>query len=246
MSVETIPDADFPEYGLKLSKDAATDRSDLDLTLIPTLDSILRQLTTEPKQYPDRLSPASRDGKNFVYSHPDPHIQVTFEIAEDEKNIYVFSIAAAEFKPKKTIFMSYSHEDEEWLRLLKKFLTVLEQQGIIEFWDDTKIEPAADWKAEIQKALDSSKAALLLVSQDFLISDFIGKYELPQLLAEAESKGKKIYWIPVRESTVFDSHKNITRFQSLLKDPRTPLAALPEPEREKILVQVSRELGQLA
>jgi hypothetical protein len=240
-----MPEPEFPKYGLKMSKGASDDQELIAPDVYPAVRDILREITIDPMRHRERLSPASRDGSSFVYTHPEPHVQITFEVAEDEGNIYVFSIAALEFKPKKSIFVSYSHEDAEWLERVKKFLTVLEQQGIIEFWDDTKIEPAADWKAEIKKALDSSKAALLLVSQDFLISDFVGKYELPRLLEQAEREGKKIYWIPVRPSTVNETHKEIARFQSLLKNPSKSLADLSPSEREHALVQVSKKLSEL-
>ncbi len=228
-----------------MSTDAASQRSQIALEYYSTLDEIVRSLAKDPKAHPERLAPASRDGKNFVYMHPDPQIQVTFEISEEEKNIYIINIAAPEFKTAKSIFISYSHEDLEWLELVKKFLYVLEQQGVIEFWDDTKIPPGQEWKAEIEKKLDSSKAALLLISQDFLISDFITKYELPALLSAAAEKGKKIYWIPVTGSTVFDSHKEITKFQSLFSDPRVSLQDLSEAERNQVLAQVYKKLSKV-
>jgi len=237
---------EFPEYGIKVSNDAAVQRQTMAAEHNRALDEIVRSLANNPKEHPDRLTPASRSGKNFVYIHPDPQIQVTFEIAEEEKNIYIINIAAPEFRTEKSIFISYSHEDLIWLELVKKFLYVLEQQGVIEFWDDSKIPAGQEWKPEIEKALDSSKAALLLISQDFLISDFITKYELPKMLDDAKEKGKKIYWIPVTSSTVFDSHKEIAKFQSLVANPSVSLQDLTEAERNQALVKVSKKLSQLS
>ncbi|MGH7675455.1 MAG: toll/interleukin-1 receptor domain-containing protein [Gemmatimonadales bacterium] len=234
---------EFPEYSLKMSRAAQDQRSKLPAEFLPTLGSIIDGLASDPRRYPDRVTPASRDGRSLVYMHPAPLIQVTFELDPEQKVLYVLSVAALGFKTRKTIFMSYSREDQEWLDLLKKFLTVLEQQGIIEIWDDSKIQAGADWRAAIQEALDSCKAALLLVSQDFLTSKFIKEVELPKLLADAQAKGKKIFWIPVRASTVLDSHKEISRFQSLLRQPETSLQELAKPKREKALVQISKTLA---
>jgi len=235
----------FPKYALVLSDDAFEDQRRIDADLYPLVQDVLRQLQTDPRLHPERLSPASRDGRIFIYKHPDPEIQVTFEIAEEEKRIYLFGVVIAGFEKKKSIFISYSHKDEEWLELVKKFLMVLEQQDIIEFWDDTRLQPGEEWKAKIREKLDSSKAAVLLVSQDFLNSEFIGEYELPQLLADAKSEGKRIYWIPVRPSTVFDSHKEITRFESAIRNPRKSLADRSETERERVLAQFSETLSKL-
>ncbi len=234
--------AEFPEYSLKMSRAAQEQRSKLPRELLPKLDDIIYGLATDAKQR-DSATPASKDGNSRVYMHPSPLIQVTFEVNLEEKMLYIVNVAAPAFAMRKAIFISYCHEDDEWLQLLKKFLTVLEQQGIMDFWDDSKIQPGADWRAAIQTALDSSKAALLLISQDFLVSDFIRNAELPQLLKDAQAKGKKIFWIPVRPSTVFESHKEITRFQSLLKDPTKPLQQLAKAQREKALVQISKTLA---
>jgi len=236
-------DEAYPNYGLKISNDAAAHRAEIPVEFYPMLDQILRGLACDPMHWPHRIS--SKDGKSLLYTHPDPTILIDFRIAKEEKNLYIASIAAPEFKPKKSFFISYSHVDEEWFTLIKKFLYVLEEQGVIEFWDDTKIQPGSDWKAEIQKALESAKAAVLLISQDFLISDFIKKFELPKLLKDAENKGKKIFWIPVRPSTVMRSHKEIAKFQSLLKDPNKSLNQLSKSECEAVLVQVSAKLEEL-
>lgn len=236
-------DESYPEYGLKISEEAAGHRAEMPVEYYPVLDQILRGLASDPRQWPHRLS--TKDDVTYLYTHPEPNILVDFRIAEEEKNIYVVSVVAPNFKPKKSFFISYSRVDEEWLVMIKKFLYVLEEQGVIEFWDDTKIAPGSDWKLEIQQALDSAKAAVLLVSQDFLISDFIRKFELPKLLQDAETKGKKIFWIPVRPSTVLRSHKEIAKFQPLVRDPSKSLDELSKPECEAALVEVSATLEDL-
>jgi hypothetical protein len=64
---------------------------------------------------------------------------------------------------------------------------------------------------------------LLLVSEDFLDSDFIRDVELPVLL-ERESHGlTRIFWVPVRKSSVLSSRPDIAAFESLLKPVETSL-----------------------
>ena len=52
-----------------------------------------------------------------------------------------------------TVFVSYSHKDCEASERLKTFVRPLEREGLIGYWDDTRIEAGNDWKAEILTAL---------------------------------------------------------------------------------------------
>ena len=85
------------------------------------------------------------------------------------------------------LFISYSHKDREALERFQRFLLSLEQKGLVDAWDYTRIKPGDDWKVEIDKALADPKVAVLFISQDFLASKFISEEELPHLLAVRQS-----------------------------------------------------------
>lgn len=99
-------------------------------------------------------------------------------------------------KPK--IFISYSHRDKEWMKQLVTHLRVLEKQGLLFVWEDTRIDGGDKWYPEIKAALNKASISILLISADFLTSDFILKEEVPHLLELGEHNGMLIIPILVR------------------------------------------------
>jgi len=81
-----------------------------------------------------------------------------------------------------TVFISYSHRDEPWKDRLVRQLRVLELEGDFVLWDDRQIAAGAGWHGEIEAAMERARVAVLLISADFLISDFIRGTEIPRLL----------------------------------------------------------------
>ncbi len=134
------------------------------------------------------------------------------------------------------VFVSYSHQDQAWLKRLQVHLKPLEREGKIECWDDTKIKPGSPWKEEIRKALASAKVAVLLVSADFLASDFIAIDELPSLLAAA--KDDQAIILPVIVGPSRFKKTPLAQFQAV-NPPGKPLLELSKSEQEKILVHVA-------
>ncbi|MBV8808724.1 MAG: toll/interleukin-1 receptor domain-containing protein, partial [Acidobacteriaceae bacterium] len=85
------------------------------------------------------------------------------------------------------LFYSYAHSDEPLCKELQKHLTALKRAGLISDWYDRKIEPGSEWAAQIHEALERAGIILLLVSADFLASQYISDVELPFALARHNS-----------------------------------------------------------
>ena len=81
------------------------------------------------------------------------------------------------------VFYSYSHRNAELRERLATYLAPLTQQKKIVEWHDRKIEAGADWEREISDRLDSTHLILLLVSEDFLASDYCFGVEVEKALA---------------------------------------------------------------
>ena len=73
---------------------------------------------------------------------------------------------------KIAVCICYAHKDETLMKELERHLSVLEQQGLITIWHDRMIVGGADWKQELNKHLDSAGIILLLVSANFLSSEY--------------------------------------------------------------------------
>ena len=143
-------------------------------------------------------------------------------------------------KRKKTIFVSYSHKDTVYLERIKIHLRPLERKGAVQLWSDTLILSGEKWKVKIESALDKAAIALLLVSADFMASEFIINNELQPLLKSAESKGTIIIPIVVKPCR-FLREPSISQFQSA-NDPINPLCKLSEYEQEDVYEKVSHRI----
>ena len=146
---------------------------------------------------------------------------------------------------RNKIFISYSHEDKEWLKRVQKHLSVLENNAVnIDVWDDTRIKAGMKWEKEIEKAISETKIAVLLISTDFLASGFILKDELPPLLKAAENDGAKILPLILMPSR-FTKTKNLRQFTAVNDPEKEPLVNLNKGEQERILVKLANRIEEL-
>jgi Leucine-rich repeat (LRR) protein/GTPase SAR1 family protein len=151
-------------------------------------------------------------------------------------------------KPQKikrdTVFISYCQKDGKLLKRVHTHLKVLESLGItINVWDDTKIKAGQKWFKEIESALSAAKVAILLVSTDFLASDFIRTNELPPLLKAAENDGATILPL-ILDDCMFEDREELSQFQAVNK-PSEALSDLPRNKKEKVLLNLAKRVKEL-
>ena len=140
---------------------------------------------------------------------------------------------------RNKVFISYSRKDKDLFEEFKTMLAPVIKKGIVDVWDDTRIESGTKWREEIMEAIASAKVAVLLVSPDFLDSDFIAEHELPPLLDAAKNEGVTVFWILL--SPCLYEKTEIATYQAA-HDVRTPLNKLNKPERQAALKEISENL----
>jgi hypothetical protein len=93
------------------------------------------------------------------------------------------------------LFYSYCHKDEALRKKLEASLSLLRRQDVIREWHDRRIEPGTEWSGQIDHYLDAADVILLLVSTDFLASDFCYGVEMKQALERHDAGTVRV--IPV-------------------------------------------------
>lgn len=125
------------------------------------------------------------------------------------------------FNPRNTtikIFFSYCHRDEDLMKELVKHLSILKRQGIIRDWHDRQIIAGQEWASQIDEHLNSAQIILLLVSSDFLASDYCWGIEMRRAM-ERHAAGEACV-IPVILRSVDWQGAPFGKLQSLPKDAR--------------------------
>lgn len=107
-------------------------------------------------------------------------------------------------KNMKKVFISYSHEDVDEKQRLMTFLKPLERSGKINIWQDLELQAGVKVQQEILDRLDDADIVIMLVSQDFISSDFIYDQELQRAMKKRVQNKVKILPILLSDCTIFD------------------------------------------
>jgi internalin A len=114
------------------------------------------------------------------------------------------------------LFYSYSHKDEALRDELEVRLKLLQREGLIQQWHDRQIIPGTDWQQELDTHLEQSDVVLLLVSPDFLASDYCHEIEAPRAIKLYEA-GEAIV-IPILIRPVDWNSVSFSHIQALPTD----------------------------
>ena len=137
------------------------------------------------------------------------------------------------------IFLAYAPKDKTFLEELDKHLKPLEGAGVISCWDNRDIEPGLEPDSEIIRHLDTASIILLLISSDFLSSDFYKK-EICRVMRRHESGKARVIPIYLR-SVDWDN----TPFRHLEPLPRDGGPIKSSTNKDKAFTEVAREVSKI-
>lgn len=142
--------------------------------------------------------------------------------------------------PRTKVFVSYSHDDREWLSKFSLHVAILERRGLVELWSDEGIAAGADWEREIEIALGAAKVAVLMVSPAFLASEYIWKHEMPRIVAH--SRQGMVALPLILRPCAWRLEEDLARLQARPTDGR-PLSLGSESEIDLNLSELAYELA---
>ncbi len=146
------------------------------------------------------------------------------------------------------VFISYSHRDQRFFNdFLKKHLRPLIGDLPIDIWTDQRLQATDDWDREIQSALSSARVAVLLVSPDFLSSEYIQEREVGPLLQAERDKRVRITCLYLKPSVATDPDCWLNRATQLqgLNDPAKPIERLRGDQRNQAYADAAVKLKNL-
>ena len=114
------------------------------------------------------------------------------------------------------LFYSYSHKDEKLRNQLVSHLSILKREKVVLDWHDRMIGAGQEWKDQIDNELESAQIVLLLISPDFLASDYCYDIEMKRALERHERKEARV--IPIILRPVDWKSAPFGKLQALPKD----------------------------
>jgi hypothetical protein len=133
------------------------------------------------------------------------------------------------------IFVCYSRADEKWRKRFETISKPLSRSEKIEFWSDRKLN-AGQWERQIDQAMKTALAAVLLVSDNFLASDYIMTKELPYFLRAHTERGLMIFWAYL-EPCDLTRHREILKFQGMTLDELEPMSKMNDWKWKQTMVR---------
>lgn len=138
------------------------------------------------------------------------------------------------------VFFSYSHKDEVLRDDLATHLSLMKRQGVIEAWHDREISAGSEWANAIDDNLNAADIILLLVSANFLASDYCYDIEMQRAMERHEAKEARV--IPIILKPVDWSDAPFAKLQAL---PKNVKAVTTWQDKDEAFLNIAQEIRRV-
>jgi hypothetical protein len=145
---------------------------------------------------------------------------------------------------RKLLFFSYSHKDKTWLEEVRRHFAFVPSHEIT-LWDDSLIRPGQAWDSEILHTIIRCRAAILIVTPNFLNSTYIRKHELPFLLNQRRHKQLELFWLLAEQVDIKETGLDEVRAGNDIGESLTQLALNPARLNEILVKFATGVVGYL-
>ena len=146
---------------------------------------------------------------------------------------------SAETAEALELFYSYAHKDERLRNELDKHLYNLKRQGLIHDWYDRDISAGTDWEQAIDSHLNAAQVILLLISPDFMASEYCYSIEMERALERHKAGEARV--IPILLKPVDWSDAPFSSLQVL---PRNRRAVTSWKDRNAAFAEIAKEIRE--
>jgi hypothetical protein len=127
------------------------------------------------------------------------------------------------------VFVSYSRVDLDWLNKFNKQLASLVRTQKIKTWHDRDIEAGNEWEPEIQRRLSTADIIILLISADFMASDYCYGNELTRAITRHDA-GEAVVIPVILRPCVWNLPKVPFSKLNVLPDHARPITRWEDPD----------------
>src|SRR5262245_30776428 len=135
------------------------------------------------------------------------------------------------------VFYSYAHEDEKLRQELEKHLSSLQREGLITGWHDRRIVVGQEWQGEVDSHLEKADIILLLISADFIASDYCYDLEMQRAIERHGAGEARV--IPILLRSVDWQHAPFGKLQAL---PTTGVPVTEWGNRDAAFTHITEEI----
>jgi hypothetical protein len=140
-----------------------------------------------------------------------------------------------------SLFISYSRRDGYFFEELTTHLKLLQRKRVIDTWHEGRVGAGEDWNRIIRTQVEQANIIILLISSDFLSSDYIWKHEFSE--AFERHKRKEVSILPI---IIRPCNWQVSPIANLQVFPLNAMPVSSSPNIDRVWVDIEKTVAQAA